>query len=555
MRYKSASLLLLLLLFLALLVVGSTLRVSGDSAPSALAARGAVGDTPSDGTEPLPPDASIETLLTGVDKPAAMVFDPLGRLFYTEKDAGAVRLFENGALQASPVITFDVDSDYERGLLGIAVDPNFNNNHYMYVYYTCAVGINCQSQENRVARFVEHNGVGSNPVTIFSSPQTAGNHNGGNIHFGPDGKLYVTVGDSAQAVNSQDVTVPNGKIHRINSDGTIPLDNPVFTQTGALPSLYARGLRNSFDFTFDPLTPGRIFASENGPGCDDELNRIVGGYDYGWRDNYPCDDASPDPEYNTILPMWYIPEARCCEAPTAITIYTGDQIPEWRNQLFMATYNTRRLRHFYLDGSRTAVTTANVVTGPETTVSMATGPDGAFWYIEGGGYEIAMLRRVVGTRLVGHVSWEGRPAQPNPLQQSPITLTLKSGTIEVNYPSQGTDASGFFTVGVGSLPAGTYNWRVKGPKFLSIGGTVILSGTGLTNVEMGPLRTGDADGNNHVDSLDFLIIKMAYGKVIGEFDYDDRADLNGNEHVEILDFNLMRNNFGLAGVGPIRMNK
>lgn len=555
MRFRPVYQFVLLLLFLALLLVGSTLKVSRDGAPAVLAYRGPVADSPSDGTEPLPPEASIETLLIGVDKPAAMVSDPLGRLFYTEKDSGAVRLFENGSLQASPVITFDVDSDYERGLLGIAVDPNFNANHYMYVYYTCAVGINCQSQENRVVRFVEHHGVGSNPTTIFSSPQTAGNHNGGNIHFGPDGKLYITVGDSAEAVNSQDVTVPNGKIHRINSDGTIPTDNPVFTQTGALPSLYAQGLRNSFDFTFDPLTPGRIFASENGPGCDDELNRIVGGYNYGWRDNYPCDDANPDREFNTILPMWYIPEARCCEAPTAITVYTGDQIPQWRNQLFMATYNTRRLRHFYLDNSRTLVTATNVVTGPETTVSIATGPDGALWYIEGGGYEIAMLRRVVGTRLVGHVSWQGRPAQPDPLQQLPITLTLKSGTTEVNYPSQGTDASGFFTVGVGSLPVGTYNWRVKGPTSLADGGTLTLPGTGLTRAEMGLLRSGDADGNNHVDSLDFIIVRMAYGKVVGEPYYDDRADFNGNEHIEIGDFNLMRNTFGLGGVGPIRPSR
>src|SRR5205823_13036015 len=133
---------------------------------------------------------------------------------------------------------------------------------------------------------------GSNPVIIFSSPQTAGNHNGGNIHFGPDGKLYISIGDNADAANAQDVTVKNGKMHRINTDGTFPTDNPVFTQTGALPSLYVMGLRNSFDFVMDPFTPlspyPRIFASENGPNCDDEMNRIEAGYNYGWRDNYAC---------------------------------------------------------------------------------------------------------------------------------------------------------------------------------------------------------------------------------------------------------------------------
>src|SRR5205823_230018 len=133
-----------------------------------------------------------------------------------------------------------------------AVVQTVLSNHYIYVYYTCG---NCTT-ENRVARFTESGGSGSNPTTIFSSPQTAGNHNGGNIHFGPDGKLYISIGDNANAANSQDVTVKNGKMHRINPDGSIPPDNPVFTQTGAVPSLYVMGLRNSYDFTFDPLTPG-----------------------------------------------------------------------------------------------------------------------------------------------------------------------------------------------------------------------------------------------------------------------------------------------------------
>ena len=90
------------------------------------------------------------------------------------------------------------------------------------------------------------------------------------------------------------------------------------------------GLRNSFDFTFDPVVPGRIFASENGPGCDDEMNRIEAGNNYGWRPDYPCDDnaeAGPDPTYNTINPLWYIRSADCCVAPTGIAVYTGNQIP------------------------------------------------------------------------------------------------------------------------------------------------------------------------------------------------------------------------------------
>src|SRR5689334_20083700 len=100
---------------------------------------------PADGTEPLPPGAQIQTVLPGLDQPIAMAFDPAGRLFFTERASGNVRLYANGTLQANPVITFDVDSCGERGLLGIAIDPNFTANHYVYVYYTANPGSPCQS--------------------------------------------------------------------------------------------------------------------------------------------------------------------------------------------------------------------------------------------------------------------------------------------------------------------------------------------------------------------------------------------------------------------------
>jgi len=355
---------------------------------------------PTEGTETLPAGASTQIMLSNMTNPIAMAFDPQGRLFYTEKTTGQVRLFQNNTLQASPVITFSVDSNGERGLLGIALDPAFTTNHLIYVYYTCnPAGGACAVLQNQVVRFTENNGVGSNPQTIFFSPQTATNHNGGNIHFGPDGKLYISIGENANPANSQDVTVKNGKMHRINADGSIPSDNPVFTQTGALPSLYAMGLRNSFDFAFDPLTPGRIFASENGPSCDDEMNRIVGGYNYGWRPNYPCDDAAPDPVYNTIAPLWSLPRfgPSCCQAPTGITVYSGSSVPQWTNSIFMATYNNGAMRHFYLNPARTDITGVNVVQNIVVGTDIETGPDGGLWYIQGGGYSSGTLIRILGS--------------------------------------------------------------------------------------------------------------------------------------------------------------
>jgi phosphatidylserine/phosphatidylglycerophosphate/cardiolipin synthase-like enzyme len=158
---------------------------------------------------------------------------------------------------------------------------------------------------------------------------------------------------------------------------------------------------------------------------------------------------------------------------------------------------------------------------------------------------------ISGPVLVGHVTWQGRPAQPNAFQQVAITLTLKVGATEVNYPTRNTDSSGFFTVSVGALAPGTYNWRVKDPKFLANGGSVVLSGAPQTNVEMGLMRAGDADNNNAVNVNDFNILKTTFGKTVGDPGYDDRGDFTGDQLVNTVDFNLLKGSFGQGGVPPI----
>ena len=426
--------LFLLFTLLTLLAAGMVTQPQALSGPAASAA-----PLP-EGTEGLPPGASVQTVLTDMNQPVAMAFDPSGRLFYTEK-TGAVRLFANGTLQPNAVINFEVSTVSERGLLGIAIDPNFNQNRFIYVYYTCMRDARCPtpdgSLENRVVRFAENNGAGSNPVTIFTSVQTAGNHVGGNIHFGPDGKLYVTVGDNASAGNSQDLTVTQGKLHRINSDGSIPTDNPFSSRPGVLQSIYAYGLRNSFDFTFDPVVSGRIWASENGPGCDDEMNRIEAGFNYGWRLNYPCDNDNPDPDFNSIPPLWYLPRGECCPAPTGIEVYTGHQVPQWRNHIFMANYKLPAY-HFVPNADRTNITAANKIEGLNASMDIETGPDGALWYMEGGGYSDGSLKRVVGP---------GQPGQPTPNPTQPTTQGTPGpipGSGSRTFPETGRTVTGIF---------------------------------------------------------------------------------------------------------------
>jgi hypothetical protein len=153
--------------------------------------------------------------------------------------------------------------------------------------------------------------------------------------------------------------------------------------------------------------------------------------------------------------------------------------------------------------------------------------------------------------LVGHVTWQGPPPQPDVLQQLPVTITLKLGNTETDYPADTTDGSGFFTTSIGTLPNGTYSWRVKGPKYLANSGQVALSGDAATQLEMGLMRAGDCNDDNRITAIDFSILKVTLGKSVGQPGYDDRAEFTGDGVVTIADFNFIRNGFGMGGAPPL----
>jgi hypothetical protein len=203
------------------------------------------------GAATLPTGFRETVVASGLRNPTAMTVAPDGRLFVCEQ-GGALRVIKNGSLLAAPFVTLTVNASGERGLLGVAIDPDFGNSPFVYVYYTAT----SPNIHNRVSRFRANGDVaaGSEEVLMNLEQLGATNHNGGAIHFGPDGKLYIAVGENAVRSNAQTLNNRLGKILRINSDGTIPEDNPFFdVAVGANRSIWALGLRNPFTFNFQHL--------------------------------------------------------------------------------------------------------------------------------------------------------------------------------------------------------------------------------------------------------------------------------------------------------------
>jgi len=228
----------------------------------------------------LPTGFSETMVSSGLSSPTAMDFAPDGRLFVCQQ-GGQLRVIKNGVLLATPFVTLTVDSSGERGLLGIAFDPSFATNNFVYVYYT----VPGSPSHNRVSRFTASGDVAASGSEVailnLDNLSTATNHNGGAIHFGSDGKLYVAVGENANPANSQTLTNLLGKILRINSDGMIPSDNPFFNTSGARKEIWALGLRNPFTFAFQPGTT-RMFINDVGQNTWEEIDDGIAGSNYGW---------------------------------------------------------------------------------------------------------------------------------------------------------------------------------------------------------------------------------------------------------------------------------
>src|SRR2546422_1485484 len=214
---------------------------------------------------------------SGLNFPVSFRFTPDGRILFNERTTGNIRVIQSGIILPTPFATLAVATDGpEQGLLGMALDPDFATNGFVYVYRTVYNG---SYYHGLVTRLNATENTGVNPVTIFDvTNPSPGNlyHNGGYLKFGPDRRLYAQVGEFQNQQLAQNLSSNAGKILRMNADGTVPIDNPY---RGSL--VYAYGIRNGFGMDFDP-TNGNLIETEAGPASNDEINVIVPKGNYGW---------------------------------------------------------------------------------------------------------------------------------------------------------------------------------------------------------------------------------------------------------------------------------
>ncbi|PSL33323.1 PQQ-dependent sugar dehydrogenase [Chitinophaga ginsengisoli] len=226
----------------------------------------------------LPANFQRVQVVSGISSPTALAFLPDGRILVCQ-ETGQLRVIKNGSLLSTPAISLSVNASGERGLIGIAVDPNFATNHYIYLYYT-----NTSGPHNRVSRFTMTGDVAGAETALLDLPTlNAIYHNGGGLSFGNDGKLYISVGDNKVGDNAKNLDSYMGKLLRINTDGSVPSGNP-FSGGAARSRVWAYGLRNPFTNAIDPVS-GKIFIDDVGESTWEEINDAsVSGRNFGWPD-------------------------------------------------------------------------------------------------------------------------------------------------------------------------------------------------------------------------------------------------------------------------------
>jgi len=370
--------------------------------------------------EIIPPGFTLAIVTRGLEDATAMDFTPDGRIFVCQQD-GRLRVVKNGVLLPQPFLKVDTEPVGERGLLGVTLDPNFSTNGYVYIYYTVAG----ETPHNRVSRFTAAGGPegdvaepGSEVVILDLDPLTEGTiHNGGAMHFGPDGKLYVAVGENALPLEAQSLDSFLGKMLRLNPDGSIPEDNPFYSTTqGNYRAIWALGLRNPFTFAFQPGT-GRMFINDVGSAFWEEINEGAPGANYGWPET---EGPTNDPRFRSPLHAYPRSEGR---AITGGTFYSappgGVAFPaEYVGKYFFVDLEPSRTLRVLDPEARTDTLFGKEIGFP---VDIRTGPDGCLYYLER--HRSALIQ----------VRYTGEGTNPNgqkpQITDPPVSLRLGIGQV------------------------------------------------------------------------------------------------------------------------------
>jgi glucose/arabinose dehydrogenase len=310
----------------------------------------------------------------GLEQAVAFTFDHRGRIWYVQKAAGDIHVVDPETGRGWRFFDVpNVSSDGEQGLLGIALHPAFPQEPFVYVFATRSVEGRLVDQ---ILRIRSERGHGHGFRAIYSSRAGSGHiHSGGRILFGPDGMLYAVVGDASASSNAQDLSTTRGKILRMTPLGDVPDDNPFGSR------VFAYGIRNSFGFAFDPRTD-RMWETENGPECTDELNRIRAGGNFGWGPSQSCSGTAPQGTNqdgdDPILPAyWYTPTI----APTGIAFCERCGLgPRSDGTMLFAALNTGDLRRVELSDDRLRPIGQGVVFhSPKLLLSLEPGPGGRLY--------------------------------------------------------------------------------------------------------------------------------------------------------------------------------
>lgn len=316
----------------------------------------------------------VETVASGLEVPWAFAWLPNKDMLFTERP-GRVRIIEGGKLRSEPVFVVpDVEPSSESGLMDITLHPQFASNNFVYLVYS----YNADGKHVKVVRYKYAGGKFTDAKTIVDNIPGAPNHSGSRCRFGPDGKLYVTTGDSTDWNLAQKLDSLAGKTLRLNDDGSVPQDNPFVKTTGARPEIWSYGHRNAQGLAWQPGS-GLMFQTEHGPSFfegkgsgGDEVNIVEAGKNYGWAEIHHTETRD-----GMISPL--LEYSPAC-APGSGMFYNGSQFPIFKGNFFFGCLRGARIIRVILDG-RKVVRPENLLEGTLGRIrEMEEGPDGYIYF-------------------------------------------------------------------------------------------------------------------------------------------------------------------------------